>query len=152
MSIIRFIADEKTNHHKTADWYWIAGITAVTILVISALLGDVLFGVVLVLGLITLIMHGRLPDATYPVEISEEGIKIGNKLHTFDQVKSFSIDTDIIPHHLIIMSKRNVAPRISVPFAGVDDSEIAGVLASHNVLEEKIPHHAFHKFLHHLGL
>lgn len=152
MSTIRFISDEKTNHHKTSDWYWVAGISAVTILVVSALFGDILFGVVLVLGLVTLIMHGKLPDATYQVEINEEGIRVENKMYPFNQIMSFSIDTEINPHHLIIVSKRTIAPRISIPFSDVSGDEIAEVLKSHGVTEDKIPHHAFHKFLHNIGL
>jgi len=152
MSTIRFISDEKINHHKTSDWYWVASIAAITILAVSALLGDTLFGIVIVLGLVTLVMHSRLPDATYRVEINEKGIRVENKLYPFDQVMSFSIDTEIDPHHLIIMSKRVVAPRISIPFSDVSGDEIAEVLRTHGVKEEKNPHHAFHKFLHSLGL
>jgi hypothetical protein len=152
MSTIRFISDEKISHHKTSDWYWIAGIFAATILIVSALMGDILFGVILVLGLVTLIMHGRLPDATYEVEINKKGIRVENKMYLFDQIHTFSIDTNITPHHLIIVSKRMIAPRISIPFSGVDGDDIAEVLRTHGVKEDKTPHHAFHKFLHNIGL
>jgi hypothetical protein len=121
---LQWEALEHTHIEKTNDWYWALGIVALAGSVTSILLGNVLFGIVIILGATTMIMVSHRPPRTVTYELSPRGLRIESTLYPFPTLKSYCIDEDTpTGPQLLIHSNRVFMPLIilSIPEDFIDD-------------------------------
>ncbi|MEK7607923.1 MAG: hypothetical protein AAB484_03335 [Patescibacteria group bacterium] len=122
---------------KTSDWYWTTGIISVALVVTAIIFGNVLFGVVIAIGVFTLTMFAsRKPDIV-TVEINDEGIIVDKTLYPYQTIESFFIDEN--HHHgprLIIKSKKVIVPLIAMPLATENLNDLRSFLTTH--LKEEV--------------
>jgi len=131
-------APESFLREKTSDWYWAVGIITLCVAVISIIFGNVLFGLIVVIGgFILSIFAARRPDLVR-FEINKSGILINRRLYPFGTLESFFVEDNI--HHemqskLLVKSQHLMVPLIVIPLEGVDPKEIRDFLLDH-LLEE----------------
>jgi len=125
---------------KSADWYWTVGIISVALIVTSIIFGNVLFGVVIGLGVFTLTMFASRKPDLITVDVSDKGIIVNKTLYPYAGLESFFIDLE--NHNgpkLIIKSKKVVIPLITIPLATEDaenTEELHSFLSTH--LKEEV--------------
>lgn len=80
------------NHvEKSRKWYLIATSICITWIIISVLVGAVLFGVVIVIFCGVFILFETVSNQIVHVLVSSEGVKLEGKDIPFHKIKSFSI-------------------------------------------------------------
>jgi hypothetical protein len=87
-------APEHTHIEKSSDWYWILGIVAVAGSVASIILGNVLFGIVILLGATVMMLYSRHEPRIIAFEVSGRGVRVENDLYPYSTLESFFLDED----------------------------------------------------------
>ena len=144
-------AQEHVHMEKTSDWYWAVGIITVAAVVTSIIFNNILFGLVLLLGSITLTMHAMKEPPYREYRLTERGLHIDEVYYPFQNLESFWIEEDFYPTRILIKSKKVFMPLIVVPLHDdMDPDLVRGYLLPHIKVEE---HHEplLHKVLEYLG-
>lgn len=133
---------EHEHNPRTADWYWALGILAVALAIAAILFSNYLLALLIVVAAVSLALHGAKYPAIHRFRLTEQGLLIGDNLHPFSQMKSFSVLEDIdgeLPPILSIKTENWLSPHLVIPLAEVDaDGVYAHLLA--NVDEGEHPH------------
>ena len=107
---------------KNSDWYWIVGIVSITLAFISILLGNVLFGILIIVGSATLTLYASKKPDTVSVEIHSKGITIHNTFYPYTNLESFWVEEKELVPRILFKSTKKIAPYISI-LTGNEDSE-----------------------------
>jgi hypothetical protein len=133
---------EYDHNPKDADWYWVVGIVAVACAIASILFGNYLFAVLVVIAAVTLALHASKEPPIRRFQLVDEGIVVGEDLHPFEKMISFSVLEDVedeYPPMLSIKTESWLSPHLIIPLKDVDPDEVyAHFLAS--VHEDAHPH------------
>jgi hypothetical protein len=130
---------EYKKKEKTADWYWAVIIIAISIVVISIMMHNVLFAVLVVLAVTTLLMFSNREPLVIEVEINDKGIRVIKELYPFSSLEAFWVDaSDEDESKIILKSKKVVMPLIIIPIDEYNHEDIRLVLL--DKLEEKEMH------------
>jgi hypothetical protein len=127
---LRWSAYEHEHIERGSDWYWALGVIAISVAITSLLLGDLLFSVVILLGAIVLAMLSRTPPDIAHFEISDRGVRVGGRLHRFDEVISFWVDEE---HHkgrplLLLDTVKFMSPNLIIPIEHIDPKLVRAYL------------------------
>lgn len=145
---LREVAWEAPEHHHTekgSDWYWALGIITVVAAVTMILIGNALFGVVILLaGLVTALLSSKHPRIII-YAVSLRGIRIGNDLYPYSSLRCFYLNEE---HHrsvhLLVAPRTLFTPMlvIPVPDDAVEDIEyLLETRLPEEHLEESLGHH-----------
>ncbi|MBI5742446.1 MAG: hypothetical protein HZA25_01225 [Candidatus Niyogibacteria bacterium] len=117
-------AEEYEFNEKSPDWYWMVGIIAIAFIAVAIFMKNMLFTIIIMLSAFSFALLGARRPERVKFKIALRGVHVGNKLYLYDDLDSFWIHYDP-PHRaeLIIVSKRAVAPHISIPLAEIDPNE-----------------------------
>ncbi len=149
---IRWSAYEHDHIHRSIDWFWALGIAAICIALISALLGNFLFGVLILVAAITLAILAKSPPPLVQFEISDRGIRIGETMHRFEEIIAFWVeDHDADPPVLLVDTKKWLSPNLVIPLTNVDHRLVRAFLAERTT-ERPMKEPVSHKILDFLGL
>ena len=146
-SDIRGISWEAPQHHhieKGADWYWVLGIVGIAGSTTAIILGNTLFGAVILLAMSTMIIFALQKPRLIPFEVTGRGIRIDDRFYPYTVLESFYIDeeTNGVPQ-LLIKSERFLSPLLILPLPEeyVDDiDDIIAARLSEEYLEEPFAH------------
>ena len=128
---------------KSADWYWALGIIAAAGAIGAVLFNNYLFAALIIIAAVVIALHGAKHPPTHTFRIVEQGLVIGEEIHPFETMTSFSVLEDIegvLPPLLSIKTDRWTSPHLMIPLDGVDaDAVYAYFLQKVNEAEH---HHA----------
>lgn len=133
---------EYDHNPKSADWYWALGIISVAGAIASVLFGNYLLALLILIATGALALHAAKQPPIHRFQLVEEGIRIGEELHPFDQMVSFSVLEDIegeYPPMISIKTESWFSPHLIIPLAGVDADAVYAYFLQH-VQEEEHPH------------
>ncbi len=117
-------APEYFHREKTKDWFWIFGVIAFTLVVVSIILGDVMFGIFLAVASLTLSIFAHRPPRLVRVELSDRGIIIDRTLYHWSELESFWIRDDDLHPKVLVKSKKIFLPYIVVPLGEVHPDDV----------------------------
>lgn len=143
-------APEHTHIEKTQDWFWLLGIIAVTGAVVAIVFGNTLFGLVIVLGAVTMALVGVKPPRVISFEVSGRGIRIEDTLYPYATLHSFYLDEESPAPQLILKSKKLFVSLIIVPIPAEYADHIDTLLAE-RLPEEHLEEPLSHQLLEYLG-
>ncbi|MBI1957130.1 MAG: hypothetical protein HYS44_01590 [Candidatus Niyogibacteria bacterium] len=128
--LVSWSAPEYDYIPKSREWYWAVGILAMALVIVSALIHNFLFGILVVLAGFTVALYGARRPKIVRFTISARGVEIGEKLHSYESLESFWIRYDP-PRvkELDIVSKKLTSPRITIPLGDADPNAIRAILA-----------------------
>jgi hypothetical protein len=112
---------------KSADWYWALGIIAVAATIASVLFGNFLFAVLIVIAAITLALHATKEPPIHTFRLVDTGLMIGEDLHPYERMNSFTVLEDIegeLPPLLSIKNESWHSPHIVIPLQNVNPDMI----------------------------
>ncbi|OGG58927.1 hypothetical protein A3C89_03510 [Candidatus Kaiserbacteria bacterium RIFCSPHIGHO2_02_FULL_50_50] len=91
-------------HERGDDWYWVLGIVGVSSAIAAFVLGNVLFGILIILGILVIVIYTTL-DTHEPITyvISQAGVTVNDVTFPYAKLTSFFIDREHRhgPHLLI---------------------------------------------------
>lgn len=129
MNKISWKAYEYKKKEKTADWYWAVVIIALSIIIISFLLRNGLFAILMIIGVTTLLIFSSKEPQVMEVNIDPRGITLGKEKYPFATLEEFWIDTsDEKDYKILLKSKKALMPLISVPIEEYHYLDIRDVL------------------------
>ncbi len=126
---------------KSSDWFWIVGIIAISMAVISIFLNNLLLALLILLGTFAIFMSINNAPRIEVFELNKRGVRIGEELYPYKTLKSFYvIDEDGYERdRILIKSKRIFMPIIVMPLGNeVTIDEVHDFLVDH--LEEEEMH------------
>lgn len=144
-------APEHNHIEKSSDWYWALGIVALTGSVVSIVLGNVLFGLVILLGATVVFLVSQKPPRIIPFEIGNQGVRIDMRLYPFSSIESYGIDHDSPEGPLLILKSKHIfMPLIIAPIPDDLAEEIDWTLRTRLPYEHLVEPFS-HRFLEFLG-
>ncbi len=141
-AILEWEGREYDHNPKSADWYWTLGIIAIAAAVAVALFGNYLLVVLIVIAATALALHAAKEPPLHRFRLVEEGIVIGEDLHPFANMQSFSVLEDIegeLEPMLSIKTTSWLSPHLIIPMHREDADTIYAYFL-HHVDEEAHPH------------
>lgn len=122
-ALLEWHGREHDHNPKSADWYWALGIIAVAGAVAAVLFGNYVFALLILIATLALALHAAKEPPLHRFQLVEEGILIGEELHPFERMISFSVLEDIegeLPPMISIKTHSWLAPHLIIPLEGVD--------------------------------
>ena len=149
---IRWQAYEHEHIERGNDWFWALGIAAVCIAAISALFGNLLFAILILVAAVTLALLARTPPTLIEFELSNRGIRVGGTMHRYEEIIAFWVeDHDADPPVLLIDTVKWLSPNLVIPLPNVNPNTVREYLLEH-VEETPMRETAAHKVLEFFGL
>lgn len=149
---IRWRAYEHEHVERTSDWYWALGVFAVCTALISAIFGNILFAILILVAAATLGILAQSPPPLVEFELSDRGIKIGDTMHRYEEVISFWVeDHDADPPILLVDTIKWMSPNLVIPLHGADAKLVRAYL-SERTDEVPMKEPVWHKILEFFGL
>lgn len=108
---------EYDKHERTKNWYIMAGLAAMALIIYSLFSGNFLFAAIVVIGALVVIIHDGQEPLRVDFSITDQGVIVGRKFYDYDVLKDFSLVYK--PHqqikNLYFEFKNVVRPRLSIP-------------------------------------
>ena len=125
-------AHEYEHKERSQDWFWAVGIIAVSLAVTAIILGNIIFGILILIGTFSLSLFAKRAPDTIHVVIDEKGITRGRIRYPFPTLTSFWIDVEHPHKKIILRSEKMFMPYIIVPLADdVDPERLARILSKY---------------------
>jgi hypothetical protein len=119
---------------KKADWYWALGILTVAGAITAVYLGNILFGLLILLsGLIMSLMANREPE-TIPFAVTTRGVQVDEVLYPYSTLESFYIETNNPQGPLLLLKSERTFMHLIVlpiPIDYIDEIE--------SIIEQRLP-------------
>ena len=141
---------EYIHTEKNSDWYWIVGIVTLSIAIISIILNNVIFAILIIVSVGTLTLYASRRPTIIEVEINSKAIIIGRVKYNFEDLDSFWVEKEIGHPRLLIKSKRMLSPYISALIEDIDPENVRQALLPH-LPEEQHTEPFLEKILIYLG-
>ena len=136
MRNISWQTPEYIHKDKTSDWYWIVGIITISIAIISIILNNVIFAILIIVCSFTLsLFASRKPDLIN-VEINDLGVDVGKINHPYRLLESFWVETRDSHPRMLLKSKKTWMPFIILLIGNTPPEEIRHKLLEHLPEEE----------------
>ncbi|MEK7114082.1 MAG: hypothetical protein AAB850_00845 [Patescibacteria group bacterium] len=143
-ALLEWEGREYDHNPKSTDWYWTLGIIAVAGTIASVLFGNYLFALLIVIAAVALALHAAKQPPLHRFHLVEQGIVIGDEMHTFDRMISFSVLEDIngeFPPMISIKTESWLSPHLIIPLEGVDADIVYNYFLQH--VDEDEHRHTF---------
>ena len=149
---LRWQGYEHEHIERGNDWYWALGIAALCLATISVLLGDALFGLLILVAGVTLALMARRPPPLVEFELSDRGVRVGDEMHRYEEILAFWVEEhETNPPLLLVDTKKWMTPNIVIPIHSIDPKQVRAYLKERC---EEVPMRepAAHKILEFFGL
>ncbi len=122
-ALLEWEGREYDHNPKSADWYWALGIISVAGTVAAVLFGNYLLAALIVTAAAALALHAAKVPPVHRFRLVDRGIVIGDELHPFERMVSFSVLEDVageFPPMISIKNESWLSPHLIIPLEGVD--------------------------------
>ncbi len=123
---------------KSPVWYWSTGILSVGSAAAAFIVGNILFGIILLLAGITVSLFGSRRPALHTFKITERGIHVSEQLFAYENIANFAIDDHHesgAPTMLRFTLRKGLVDVMTVPIGNADFRTIRTALKNHNIDE-----------------
>ena len=135
---IAWDALEYEYREKSADWFWAVGVIALAAAVTAAILGNVLFAVLIVVGAAALAIHAVREPLVVHFAISERGVSVGKTLYPWKTLDSFWVETRDGNPRIIMKSQKVFMPFLVIPLGDTNPADAHEILLAHLDEEEHV--------------
>jgi hypothetical protein len=151
--VLRWSAYEHEHIQRGSDWFWALGIAAISIAITSVLFHNFLFAVLILVAALALALLANKPPDLAQFEISSRGIRVNDTLHRYDDIISFWVEEEKMPHRplLLVDTTKPFAPNLIIPMEHVDAAQVRSFLQQHTK-ETPMKEPIAHKILEFFGL
>lgn len=120
--IVGWEIPEYDRHERSKNWYVMASIIAIALLIYAFFTANFLFAVIIIIGALVIIMHdGQEPDLV-GVVLTTEGIVVGSRFYDYEELNNFAIvyRPNYGVKKLYFEFKNPVKPRLSIPLINMN--------------------------------
>jgi hypothetical protein len=144
---------EHVHRPRTKDWYWSLGLVAIAGIIIAILISNALIGLMVAIITFTVLLYTFHPPITLQIGVTEDGIKINNKLYPFENIHAYDIHDYKDETSLFIVLKEGFSPILIIPI----NQDIIAIDDIHEVFQEFIPQEhmntpLIHRIMHYLNI
>lgn len=139
---ISWKALEYKRKEKTADWYWAVILMSLAIIIVSFMMHNTFFAILILISTIILVSFSVTIPKFVEVSINQKGIKVEKDLYPFASLDSFwveSIDED--NPKILLKSKKVIMPLIIIPIEEYHPLDVREFLLQY--LKETEMHESF---------
>ncbi len=136
MEKISWHTQEYLHKEKTADWYWIVGIITVSVAVISIILNNIIFAILILVSSFTLSLFASKRPEIVEVVINDSGVTVGKTHYPYLNLESFWIETREMHPKILLKSKKIFMPFIIVLIEDIPVQKVHDSLSKHLHEEE----------------
>jgi hypothetical protein len=127
--VLRWSAYEHEHIERAADWYWALGVVTLSAVIITVLLHNILFALVIVAAAFAIILLARTPPHLASIEISDRGIRIDHMLHRYGEIVSFWVEEDGVDRPLLLVDTTKwMSPNLIIPIEHIEPSVVRAYL------------------------
>jgi hypothetical protein len=133
-------ATEYIDHNRGAGWYLLLLLATGALAAGAYFLTKEYFtvGIIVAIGIILLVYASQKPkQVTY--ELSNAGLRVGDKLYAYSLFKSFSLMHDGGLNSVQLTPLKKLMPPISAYYKAEDEEKITDILGQHLPFEEAQP-------------
>lgn len=141
-TLLEWEGREYDHSPKSADWYWALGIIAIAGTIAAILFSNYLVAFLIIAAAAALALHAAKQPPLHRFKLIEKGLLIGDELHLFERMISFSVLEDIegeFPPVLSIKTESWLSPHLVIPLADIDADAVYAYFL-HHVDENEHPH------------
>ena len=138
-SSIEWHAYEHQPLERSADWFWALGIMSVASAVTAIILGDILFGILLIIAGISISVLAKREHKIVAFSLHKRGLSINATLYPINHLRAFRIieDDENGESLLLIDTPRFMTPDLVIPLEEVDIAAVEKWFISHEIPERK---------------
>jgi hypothetical protein len=126
---------------RTNDWYWALGLIAVVAAALSIWLGNLLFGILIILCAGSVGALAARGPREHSVEIDPRGLSIDGTLYPYRSIKSFWVDANPEYPRLFITTRGIMTPQMALPLDSEEHAQVVhAYLINHLEEVEQEPH------------
>lgn len=122
LEILSWEVPEYDTHERTRNWYIIAAVIGILLLVYAVITSNFLFaGIVVIAAMVIILTDGKEPQKVR-ISLTDEGVEVGRKFYDYDEIKDFSIvyKPKLGVKNLYFEFKTVTKPRLSIPLLDRD--------------------------------
>lgn len=150
--ILVWTAREHEPSDRDRSWYVALAITAVSLALVSMLLNNFFFSILIVVAALTLALHAQGEPPFTEFKITRRGIGVGQHLHLYEECIAFWVeDQNVDPPLLLVDTTQWLSPNLVIPLVGIDPTTVRSVLAQ-KMEERPMKEPLAHKILESFGL
>src|SRR3989344_3563001 len=105
---------EYLHKEKTTDWYWIVAIITISIALISIILNNIIFAILILVSSFTLSLFASKRPETVTMTIDHTGVTVGNTHYSYTHLESFWIETRETYPKILLKSEKLLMPFITI--------------------------------------
>ena len=129
MEKISWKALEYKKKEKTADWYWAVIIISICAVIISFIVHDILFAILIIIGTVALLIFSTKDPQTIEVSIDKRGVIVNKDMYPFATLEAFWLDiSEDNNHKVLLRSKKTFMPLIAIPLEEYHHMDIRDLL------------------------
>ncbi|MCX6786251.1 MAG: hypothetical protein NTU85_00265 [Candidatus Kaiserbacteria bacterium] len=133
-SLLEWDGREYDHNPKSTDWYYALGIIAAAGIIALILFGEYLIAFLVMVAAATIALHAAKHPHLHHFQLVEQGLIIGEELHPFERMISFSFLEDSeneLPPLLSIKNESWLSPHLVIPLEGVDSDIVYAFFLQH---------------------
>ncbi len=138
MDKISWWAPEYIHREKSADWYWIVAIVTFSIALISIILNNIIFAILIIVSAFALSLFASRKPQELLIEVDNLGITAGGAHHPYGLLESFWVETRDRHPRIILKSKKSLSPFLTILIEDASPEEIRRKLGEHLPEEEHV--------------
>ncbi|PCI27493.1 hypothetical protein COB55_05685 [Candidatus Wolfebacteria bacterium] len=135
---------------KSKDWYWVVGILTLGLSGTVIIFGNLLLGILLLLGVGGLLLFTAKEPPKIRCEINNKGVLIEDRLYVYEDLDAFGIDDENIPAKLVLRSRKLLMPYVIIPLYDVNTHTVETLLGR-NIQQEELLEPLLEKLFDKLG-
>lgn len=113
---ISWKALEYKRTEKNADWYWAVILISLAIVVISFILHNILFAILIIISTAILISFSVTEPKTITISVNQKGIVVEKDMYPFATLDAFWVEgNDENNQKILLRSKKLIMPLIAIP-------------------------------------
>ncbi|MEY2671965.1 MAG: hypothetical protein RL687_382 [Candidatus Parcubacteria bacterium] len=111
---LSWISPEYIQKERSIDWFWTIGLISILGAAVAIYFGNYMFAILILLsgGMLFLLSIHTPRDVSY--EISDEGLKIGDKAYKINELKFFDFQKDKESTRLLIQTNGKFMPLLMI--------------------------------------
>jgi hypothetical protein len=105
---------EYLHQEKTTDWYWIVSIVSISIAIVSIIMNNIIFAILIIVSSFTLMLFASKKPNLVEVDVDDMGIRVGKTMYPYRNLDSFWVETRENNDRILIKSKKVFMPLIII--------------------------------------
>lgn len=136
---VEWTASEYVAHHKSIGWFMALGAATAVLSIIVYLItrGDMVSSGMIVLAGIAFGIFGARQPEVLQYNVSDSGIRIGQKFYGYGEFKSFSILNEGAFNSIMLLPLKRFMPPISIYYVPEDEEKIIHNLSTALPVEDR---------------